>query len=151
MRTLRPDTPLLYGEEVEFTLGGHEVVSKGEDLLIVASAYMVHEAMKALPILEERGINATLVDLYSIPFDVSDMVSLAKQNGGRVITLEDNYGAGIGSEVGDALLEEGGSFTLKQMFVRKIPKSGRSTDDLIRYVGLSVEDIVEAAERLTSS
>ena len=112
---------------------------------------MVHEAIKALPILEERGINATLVDLYSIPFDVDDIVSLAKQNGGKVITLEDNYGAGIGSEVGDALLEEGGSFTLKQMFVRKIPKSGRSTDDLIRYVGLSVEDIVEAAERLTSS
>lgn len=151
MRTLRPDTPFLYGDEVEFTLGGHEVVSQGEDLLIVASAYMVHEAIKALPILEQKGINATLVDLYSIPFDVKEIVLLAKQNGGRVITLEDNYGAGIGSEVGDALLEEGGSFILKQMFVRKIPKSGRSTDDLIRYVGLSVEDIVEAAQRLTLS
>ena len=28
------------------------------------------------------------------------------------------------------------------MYVKRIPKSGRSADDLMRYVGLSAEDIV---------
>jgi len=30
---------------------------------------MVHEARKALALLPEQGIEATLVDLYALPFD----------------------------------------------------------------------------------
>jgi hypothetical protein len=31
------------------------------------------------------------------------------------------------------------------MFVRQIPKSGRTPDDVLRYLRLSVEDIVKTA------
>ena len=62
--------------------------------------------------------------------------------GGKVVTVEDNYGAGFGSEVVEALMEHGGDFKVNQMYVKRIPKSGRSADDLMTYVGLSAEDIV---------
>ena len=71
-----------------------------------------------------------------------------KRAAAGVVTVEDNYGAGFGSEVAEALLEHGGGFKVKQMYVKRIPKSGRSADDLMRYVGLSSEDIVAAVRGL---
>jgi transketolase len=80
-----------------------------------------------------------------MPFDGDAMVRLAQENHGRVLTLEDNYGGGFGSAVADALVGYGGRFTLEQMFVRQIPKSGHTPDDVLRHLGLSMEDIVKAA------
>jgi transketolase len=148
LRALRPDVPLLYDERTQFTLGGHEVLVHGHELLIIAAGYMVHETKKALDRLHAEGTQPTLVDLYSIPFDGEAICRLAEENGGRVLTVEDNYGAGIGSAVADALLEHGGAFSLKQMYVREIPKSGRTPDDVLRYLGLSADDIFKAAESL---
>jgi transketolase len=150
MRTLRPDVPFLYDETTRFALGGHHILAEGHDLLLVASGYMVHEAKKALAGLKEQGIEATLVDLYSIPFDGDAIVTLAQEHQGKVLTLEDNYGAGMGSAVADVLSERGGACTLKQMYVRQIPKSGRTPDDVLRYLGLSAEDIVKTAVEMSA-
>ena len=145
MRTMRPEVPFIYDDSTHFSLGGHHVLTEGHDLLIVASGYMVHEARKALAMLREQDIHPTLVDLYSLPFDADAIATLAQANHGRVLTLEDNYGGGFGSAVADALVEYGGRFTLEQMFVRQIPKSGYTPDEVLRYLGLSMEDIVKAA------
>jgi hypothetical protein len=40
---------------------------------------------------------------------------------------------------------DGGAFALTQMYVRQIPKSGRTPDDLLRYLGLSAQDIMKTA------
>ncbi|MEZ6192983.1 MAG: transketolase [Phycisphaerales bacterium] len=145
MRTLRPDNEFLYGENDKFTLGGHEVLTEGRDLLIVASGYMVHEANKALEELDKQGVDATLVDLYSIPFDGEAILDLANENNGMVLTLEDNYGAGIGSAVADVAAEDGSGFTVQQLHVRNLPKSGRETDDVMEYCGVSAKHIVAKA------
>lgn len=145
MRTLRPDMEFLYSATDTFKLGGHEVLSQGRDLLIVATGYMVHQANKALELLDKQGVDATLVDLYSIPFDADAILDLANANNGNILTLEDNYGGGAGSAIADAASADGGGFTVKQMHVRNLPKSGRSTDDLMNYCGLSVDDVVKGA------
>ncbi len=148
MRTLRPDTEFLYGDNDKFTLGGHEVLVEGRDLLIIASGYMVHEANKAIEKLDAQGVDATLVDLYSLPFDEEAILDLANENNGMILTLEDNYGGGIGGAVADAVSADGGGFNVRQMFVRKIPKSGRTPDDLMTYCGLSADQIVAQALQL---
>lgn len=148
MRTLRNDTEFLYDDATVFNLGGFEVLTQGRDLLIVASGYMVHEANKCLDALDKAGIDATLVDLYSIPFDTEKLLDLANANNGMILTIEDNYGGGIGSAVADALTEDGGSFTLSQMFVRRIPKSARTADEVLKMCGLHATDIIQAACRM---
>lgn len=145
MRTLRSDTEFLYGEQDRFALGGHEVLTEGRDLLIVAAGYMVHEANKALEMLDENGVDATLIDLYSLPFDGDAIADLANANNGMVLTVEDNYGGGIGSAVADVLAATGDGFTVNQMHVRRLPKSGLTPGDLLRYCGLSADDIVQSA------
>jgi len=148
MRTIRPDVEFLYGENDRFELGGHEVLSEGRDVLIVASGYMVHEANKALDQLDEQGVDATLLDLYSVPFDGDALLDLANENNGNILTLEDNYGGGIGSAVADLAAEDGGGFTVEQMHVGRIPKSGRTPDELMAYCGLSADDITKQAMSL---
>jgi transketolase len=148
MRTLRPEVPFLYNDTTPFTLGGHHLLAEGHDLLIVAAGYMVHEARQALALLKEQGIEATLVDLYALPCDNVAILRLAQENEGRVLTVEDNYGAGIGSAVADLLTEHGGAYTLTQMYVRQIPKSGRTPDEVLRALKLSADDISKTAVRM---
>ncbi len=145
MRTLRPDTDFLYDDKTQFSLGGHEVLAEGKDLLIVAAGYMVHEALKAMDALKDKGVEATLVDLYSIPFDAAAIADLARDSGGNVLTLEDNYGAGYGGAIAEVLAEQGVHGTFRQMHVRRMPKSGRTPDEVMHYLGLHADDIAAAA------
>jgi len=148
LRTLRPDVPFLYNDTTTFALGGHHVLAEGRDLCIIAAGAMVHEARKALALLKEQGIEATLVDLYSLPFDDVAILQLVQENQGQVLTVEDNYGASLGSAVADMLATHGGSYVLMQMYVRQIPKSGRTPDDVLRVLQLSAADIAQTAVRM---
>ena len=145
MRTHRPTVEFIYGPQHQFQLGGHEVLTPGRDLLILACGYMVHEANKALEILDAEGIDATLVDLYSLPFNQEAILDLANDNNGMILTIEDNYAGGIGSAVADAVSSDGGGFNVCQMYVNRIPKSGKTPRDLLDYCGLGCDQIVKQA------
>ncbi|MCG3124177.1 MAG: 1-deoxy-D-xylulose-5-phosphate synthase [Phycisphaerales bacterium] len=145
MRTLRPDTEFIYSDDVVFNLGGFEVLHEGRDILLAATGYMVHEANRAIDLLDKAGISASLVDLYSLPFDTEGVLDLVNANNGKVITIEDNYGGGIGSALSDALTESGDAFQLQQMHVRHIPKSARTPEELLKACKLSADDIKKKA------
>jgi len=148
MRTMRVDTEFIYSDEQVFNLGGFEVLSEGRDVALLASGYMVHEGNKALELLDRAGISATLVDMYSIPFDEDKLLDLISENNGYAISLEDNYGASLGSAVADALTASGDAFTLEQMYVRRIPKSARTTAEMLEMCGLTAEDVVKKVMQL---
>jgi len=148
MRTLRPDTDVLYDAKTPFTLGGHELLVEGSDLLICASGYMVGQAAKAVDKLEEDGIKPTLVDLYSLPFDEAAIAELATQCEGRVLTLEDNYTGGIGSAVAEALAARGAVKAFRSLHVTRTPKSGKDDQAIMQQVNLTVDDVIAAATDL---
>jgi transketolase len=145
MRTLRPETEFIYNDKVVFNLGGFEVLQEGRDILLCAAGYMVHEANKALEALDKAGISATLVDLYSIPFDKEALLDLVGSNGGMVLSIEDNFGGGIGSAIADAILDSGDGFRLEQLHVARIPKSARTPDELLAQCAISSDHIVKKA------
>ena len=145
LRTLRPETEFLYAAGDTFTLGGHQVLMEGTDLLIIASGYMVHEVNKALEQLDDANIEPMVVDLYSLPYDEDAILDLANRCNGLVLTVEDNYGNAMGAHVASTVAASGDGFTVDQMYVRKIPKSGKSPDDLLAYCGLSADHIAQRA------
>ncbi len=142
MRTLRAETELLYSDDHVFNLGGFETLAEGRDVVIAASGYMVHEGNRAVEMLDKAGVSATLLDMYSIPFDTDKLLDIVAANGGFVISLEDNYGGGLGSAIADALMESGDGFELSQMFVNRIPKSARTPEQMLEMCGLRAEDVV---------
>jgi transketolase len=143
MRTLRPEHEFLYSDDQVFNLGGFETLQEGRDILICAAGAMVHEANKAIETLDKAGISATLVDLYSIPFDREALLDLVSSNGGLVLSVEDNFGGGIGSAIADAILDSGDGFRLEQMHVTRIPKSCRTPEEILTLCGLDHAAIVK--------
>lgn len=148
MRTIRAETELLYSDDHVFNLGGFETLAQGRDVVLAASGIMVHEGNKAVELLDKAGVSATLLDMYSIPFDNDKLLDIVAQNGGFVVSLEDNYGGGLGSAIADALMESGDGFELAQMHVTRIPKSAKTADEMLQMCGLTAQDIVNRVMEL---
>ncbi|MCZ6834338.1 MAG: transketolase [Planctomycetota bacterium] len=145
MRTHRPDVEFIYDENTQFNLGGIELLTPGRDLLLVSAGFMIHECNKALETLDKMGIDVALLDLYSLPFNGDQLLDLANDAGGNILVVEDNYGASLGSAVADAVTTSGDGFTVEQLHVRRIPKSARSEDDILKQCGLHYTNIAGKA------
>ncbi len=148
LRTFRPDVEMIYDESTTFELGGMEVLTQGRDVVIVSAGYMIHECNKAIDELDRMGVDATLLDLYSLPFDEERLLDIVNENNGNVLVVEDNYGASMGSAVADACTSSGDAFTVKQLHVTRIPKSARSPESILRMCGLHYTDITQSAASL---
>ncbi len=147
IRTMRPDTPLLYSPDEEFSIGGSKQLAEGKDLLIVATGYMVHEALKAIDKLKADGIEAGLVDAYSLPVSPEPIIEAAGKSGNKILTVEDNYIGGLASNIAEIAAAEG-NIKVSSMLVRRIPKSGKTPDDLLKYCSLTEDDIAKSAKEL---
>ncbi len=147
MRTHRPDAPILYSSNTRFEIGGSHLLAEGGDLTIVASGYMIHVCMDAIRRLEADGVKCTLFDAYSFPLKVGPILTAARDTGGRMLAVEDNYIGGLGSALAEATAEFGG-IRVHSMTCRRIPKSTRSASETLALVGLSVDDVIATAKRM---
>jgi len=154
LRTLRPNTPVIYDADEEFAIGGSRVVRSSEDdddVTLVAAGITVHEALKAAEVLEEEGISARVIDLYSIkPID-ADTLQAAAEATGRIVTVEDHFPeGGVGEAVVSALADSDERPRVVQLAVREMPRSGKA-DELLSAYGIDAEHIAEAARNLVTA
>ncbi len=149
LRAGRPKTPVIYGPDETFRIGGSKVIrqSAADQVTIVAAGVTLFEALKAHEQLKAAGIATRVVDLYSIvPVDRQTLVDCAKATGGRFLTVEDHYAhGGIGDAVLSALASEG--VRVRKLAVREIPRSGKP-EELVDHFGIGVRSIVEAAKEI---
>jgi transketolase len=150
LRTLRPATPVVYGPEEEFEIGGSRLLrsSDDDDVTLVAAGITVPEALKAADQLAEEGIRARVIDLYSIkPLDVETLGAAAEATG-RIVTAEDHWAeGGLGDAVLAALAELDERPRVVKLAVREMPHSGKP-DELLAWAGIDADSIAEAARRL---
>jgi len=149
VRTGRPKSPILYGSDEVFKIGGSKVVrqSQGDKLTIVAAGVTLFEALKAHDQLKAAGIPVRVIDLYSIvPIDRTTLLDCARVTGSRILTVEDHYEHG---GLGDAVLSAVGSEGIRvyKLAVREIPHSGKP-DELLDRFGISARAIVEATKKI---
>jgi transketolase len=153
LRTLRPNTPVIYGPDEEFEVGGSKVVrsSDNDDVTIVGMGVTLHGALEAAATLEEEGITARVIDAYSVkPID-ADTLQAAAEATGRIITVEDHFPeGGLGDAVLAALAEKDEHPRILKLAVREMPRSGKP-DELLSAYGIDAEHIAEAARQLVGS
>ena len=68
----------------------------------------------------------------------------AQKNGGTIITVEDNYAGGLEAEICCAVAAKGAGIKVKSLYVKQIPKSGREPQDVLDYLHLGTEAILQA-------
>ncbi len=149
IRTSRPKTPILYGADEVFTVGGSKVLrqSDADKATVVGAGVTLFEALKAYDLLKKDGIAIRVIDAYSIqPIDAATLKAAARATGGKVITVEDHYAAGgLGDAVAEALAPQGQ--TVVRLAVREIPRSGKP-DELLERFGISASKIVAAVKAI---
>jgi transketolase len=153
LRTLRPNTPVIYGPDEEFEVGGSKLIrsSENDNVTIVGIGVTVHEALEAAATLDEEGISARVIDAYSVkPID-ADTLQAASEATGRIITVEDHFPeGGLGDAVLAALAEKDEHPHVLKLAVREMPRSGKP-DELMNAYGIDAEHIAEAARQLVGS
>lgn len=150
LRTTREKTPLLYGPDEEFPVGGSKVLRRsGQDrATVVGAGVTLHEALAAADELAARGILIRVVDAYSVkPVDGAGMAEALSATG-RLVVVEDHWPeGGLGEAVLSALAALGvpgaGRVTLRA--VSGMPGSGKP-EELRSALGISARHIVSAVE-----
>lgn len=148
MRTFRGNAPVLYSKDESFALGDFKVLrsSPQDQTLVVATGYVVHEALKAAEILASEGIHMRVIDAYCLkPFDGDKLRRQCESQGFKqVFTLEDHYPeGGLGDVVMEAL--NGSAIRVHKLAVRAYPESG-SPEALMAKYGIDATALVQAVQ-----
>jgi transketolase len=151
IRSTRSGLPTLYGPDETFAIGGSKVVREsGEDqVALIGAGVTLHEAIKAADTLAADGINARVIDLYSVkPVDVDTLAAASRATGGRLVVAEDHWPeGGIGDAVLSAFADTDERPRVVKLGVSHLPGSGKGSE-LMHEVGIDADAIVTAAKRL---
>ena len=138
-----------YPVGTKIQLGKGIVLNEGDDLAIIAEGEtLVNEAVKAVEILKEKGIKATLVDMHTIkPLDTELIEKLAKKTGRILVCENGRYAGGLGEAVAGHLAKVNPT---KMDFVNVGEKFGEvgNLAYLLKAFNFTAEDIAAKAEAL---
>lgn len=100
MRFGRESNVELYDEDEQFRIGGSRLLREGRDVSLLACGRMTEYALQAAELLHKEGIDARVVDMYSIKPVDTEAIREAMERTSLVFTIEDhNIIGGLGSAV----------------------------------------------------
>jgi transketolase len=149
LRLTRGSTPVIYEAGEEFPVGGSRVLRSSADdqVTIAAAGITVPEALTAASQLAARGVNARVIDVYSVkPIDAATLRQAARDTG-RIVTVEDHWAEG---GLGGAVLEVFADGTdealpiVRTLAVREMPGSA-APEDQLADAGIDSRAITSAA------
>jgi transketolase len=151
IRSTRSGLPTIYEADEEFTIGGSRVVRESDDdqVTLIGAGVTLHEALTAADALASDGINARVIDLYSVkPVDADTLAAASSATGGRLVVVEDHWAeGGIGDAVLDVFADADERPRVVKLAVHEIPGSGKGAE-LLHAAGIDAEAIERAARRL---
>lgn len=103
----RTGIPDLYSDKkIDFQRGLIKV-KEGEDLCIIATGIMVHQALEVASELQKEGISAGIIDLHRIKPINKDLLIRNIQDYPQIVTMEEHLLAGgMGSAIAEILVDE---------------------------------------------
>ncbi len=144
------DTPPVREEESRLLPGEGRLLRKGEGVTVCACGVMVREALEAAGILMRQGIDAEVLDCYSVkPLPVSLILDSVRRTGCCVVAEEHSAIGGLGGAVAEFLAAQ---CPVPIRFVSVGDRFGQSGSavELREYYGLTQGEIVGAAAQAWS-
>ncbi|WP_426321771.1 transketolase family protein [Microbacterium sp. E-13] len=145
--------PIIYEPgTVHVKIGKGIVAREGRDLTIMAHGTTVHQALQAAELLAAEGIDARVIDMFTIkPLDEELVLACAAETG-AIVVVEDHlaYG-GLGSRVADLLMDRGaGGVAFERLGIPPV-YAGFGPDAALREKhGYGLSQTVAAARRLAA-
>jgi transketolase len=155
IRTTRGSYPVLYDAAETFPISGSKVLrsSQHDAVALIGAGVTLHACLAAAENLAADGIDARVIDLYSVkPIDTETLLAAAAVTNGRLVVAEDHHPeGGLGSAVTQALLDAGPqTLQVTHLAVRDMPGSGTG-EELMAAAGIDAEHIEAAARNLLNT
>ena len=150
VRVGRGAVPVIYPEGARFSPGRAVRHGNGDDIGIIACGQMVWRALEAQKMLEQDGVHATVLDLFSIkPMDSEAVLNLAAETG-AILTVEEHgiYG-GLGGAVAELLIQHH-PVPMKIMGIPDADVPNGEDAQVFGLLGLDSKGICKEAKRLVS-
>ena len=138
--------PMVYKEETAFEIGKAKKLSEGTDVIIFAVGTMVSTAMKAVKLLSEKGITATVYDMFTVkPIDHEAVKE--SRNFKLAVTIEEHSKlGGLGAAVAEVMTESTGMPKLLRCGIHDSFDLACDYEGLLAQNRLTPELIVEDIE-----
>lgn len=148
VRMGRASVPCVYADDVELELGRAYVLREGSDVTIVACGVEVEQALKAADMLADAGVDAEVIDAFSVkPLDEETILASAAKTGCVVTAEEHSVMGGLGSAVAEVLARK---LPTPVEFVGMRDAFGKSGEfeELMAYFNLDARALVEAVKNV---
>ena len=148
VRTTREATAPVYGPDEDFPIGGSKTLRDGDDVALVGAGITVHESLRAADRLAAHGIEARVLDCYSVkPIDAAALRSAAAQTELLVVVEDHRIEGGLGDAVLHALAGEASpTARVIKLAVTDMPGSG-APEELRAWAGIDADAIVQTVVR----
>jgi len=142
-RLMRDNYSNVYTEKDDFVSGGSHILRAGKNITIATYGDIVFQALEAAEMLEKEGIDAEVIDFYSVkPFDQETLLKSISKTGALLVAENHQSRNGLGYEMA--------AFCMKNKYVAfdnigledKFGESGNYFKVLDKY-GLSARCIAE--------
>lgn len=149
VRMGRGAVPDVYDREIrDFEIGKAITLMDGDEITIVGTGETVYHCLQAGRILQERNINARVIDMHSLkPFDYKTIIKAIDETG-RIITVEEHsISGGLGAAVAEIVVQ----YKPIQVRIIGIPDENVVTGnsgEIFDYYGINEENIVKIAEKM---
>ena len=154
LRTTREKTEPLYPADEEFPIGGSKVLARSDhdDLTLVGAGISLHQCKEAAGALAAEGIDARVIDCYSVkPIDAEELRRALSETGLVIVVEDHRIEGGLGDAVLGALIETGPlEGRVVKVAVTDMPGSG-TPEELRAWAGIDAASIAERARKELAS
>ncbi len=142
---MSPNPFTIFTEDYPFNLGKAYSLRDGKDATIIATGYMVTEAIKAVDLLEQDGLDTGILNISTLkPIDEEAVVAAAARTG-AIVTAENSSDInGLGDAVACVLSENLPTPLVKVGVEDEFGQSGLITperDELMEHFALGAADL----------
>lgn len=148
MRISRASVPDVFDDRYRPEIGKGVLLKDGGDVSLIGTGSMVARCLKAAQRLNELGIEAAVVAMATIkPID-AELVRKAARSSGAIVTAEEHTVlGGLGSAVAEAVSADKPVPIEMVGLADTFAETGPDPESLMDAWGLSISDIVQAAQR----
>ena len=149
IRQLRGEVSRIFPREEPIIFNHARHLSTGNDVSLLTSGIMTEEALRALPLIKDKGVGVDHLHVSTLkPFSDPQVVQSVSNAKHAVITMENHsIVGGLGSAVAEVMAENGVGTPLHRIGIRDTYAHGASQKYLMAELGLDARALVTAVEK----
>ena len=152
IRMLRGEIPRLFDKDDTMKLGVNRTISKGSDIVILSCGICTEEAMRAVTMLQKKGLSVHHVHVSTLkPFHSGPILDSINKSKYGVITMENHSTTGgLGTIIAEELAQSGIGKKLYKIGI-KAYSHGASKAYLMKECKIDAISLIEQIEIITKN